>query len=390
MKTRLLLLILLLLPAAIGLAQDENPLQDFLHKTTSAPASVRRDVPVMHSNPQPSAVDPAYVGEANLMPSATIDLDAGTVTFPLRRGEMESGETVWFIFTDASDEAVAAEYGIVFSNRLKYADVGIAVRPAALNLDGSVTFARGTVDFSPQHSVTPGEAPNLFPPTAFQPGAVGDALYSPLANINGVIFNAPMVAFDVEAEAIEFCDGNVDFSLVHDRVKAICPSEGTVTFDMALAFSYARPVFYITTDTTTEMSAAMERAIYAPAMQDIVLGFNDNRVFHPTETVYSIANGGMGVDNPQRQGFNSALNNEGNPLPVFGGIPTLSTTYSPLWALSVGEWTAEALELGYRARVIDEFQILGLVEQGWLTGPDNEVFGYSDIIINCPVVYRLY
>jgi hypothetical protein len=73
---------------------------------------------------------------------------------------------------------------------------------------------------------------------------------------------------------------------------------------------------------------------------------------------------------------------------VFGGIPTVATDYSPLWDFNAAEWTKEAIDKGYRARVIDEFQVLGLVEQGWLTGPGGANFGSTGFIVNCPVVFR--
>lgn len=63
--------------------------------------------------------------------------------------------------------------------------------------------------------------------------------------------------------------------------------------------------------------------------------------------------------------------------------------YSPLWDLNVGAWTQESIDNGYASRVIEEFQILGLVQQGWITGPGGEPFGSTGIIVNCPIVQRL-
>ena len=101
-----------------------------------------------------------------------------------------------------------------------------------------------------------------------------------------------------------------------------------------------------------------------------------------------MVNGPTGVDNPQRQGLNSALSEGRSPLNVFGGIPTVATDYSPLWDFNAAEWTKGAIDKGYRARVIDEFQVLGLVKQGWLTGPGGANFGSTGFIVNCPVVFR--
>jgi hypothetical protein len=51
-------------------------------------------------------------------------------------------------------------------------------------------------------------------------------------------------------------------------------------------------------------------------------------------------------------------------------------------------WTEEAVRRGYRARVNEEFQILGLAEDGWITGPMGMPFGSTGIVVNCPIVFR--
>jgi hypothetical protein len=73
---------------------------------------------------------------------------------------------------------------------------------------------------------------------------------------------------------------------------------------------------------------------------------------------------------------------------VLGGIPTVATDYSPLWDLNLGEWTTEAISLGYRSRLIEEFAILGFAQRGWITAPGGEPYGSSGIIVNCPIVFR--
>ena len=84
----------------------------------------------------------------------------------------------------------------------------------------------------------------------------------------------------------------------------------------------------------------------------------------------------------------SAIADKTSPLNVFGGLPTVALDYSPLWDANIGEWTQEAINNHYNARVIDEFQALGLVQQGWITGPGGQPFGASGIVINCPIVER--
>jgi hypothetical protein len=59
--------------------------------------------------------------------------------------------------------------------------------------------------------LTPGSAPNSFPPQAFRAGSVGDKDYTPLVRIENAgnhIFNALIVAFDVNAKQISFLMAN--------------------------------------------------------------------------------------------------------------------------------------------------------------------------------------
>jgi hypothetical protein len=385
-----LLLVILALGALPALAQDETP-EGLGDDVAPAPPSIGADIPLTYFGPAPSTVQKELIGPYQLVTAGTIDHDAGTITLPLYRGQMTSGEAVWYVITDTNDEANAAALGLNFSSKLSYADVGNAVRPATLNADFSVTFERGTVDFSPVHSITPGEAPNYFPPAAIQPGAVGDADYSPLmklVNAGGYVYNAPMVAFNVDAETLNaFCEGNADHSITHDRVVRICPRDGTVTLEMTLGFSFARPVWYLSTDASVDLAATMELVTLAPALASIPVGADDS-FSSAVERIFPVVNGPMGVENPQRQGFNSALAGEGGPLNTLGGIPTIATDYSPLWDLNPVVWTEAAIANGYRSRVTEEFFILGLVQRGWLTGLGGGEFGSVGIIVNCPVMFR--
>jgi hypothetical protein len=106
------------------------------------------------------------------------------------------------------------------------------------------------------------------------------------------------------------------------------------------------------------------------------------------ERIFPVVNGPMGADNPQRQGFNSALAGEGGPLNPLGGIPTIATGYSPLWDLNPVVWTDEAVANGYRSRVNEEFFILGLAQEGHVTGLGGGAFGSVGIVVNCPIGFR--
>ena len=356
-----------------------------------SPPSIGADIPVTYFGPAPSSVQKELIGPYQLLKAGTVDTNAGTITLPLYKGQLTTGESVWYVLTDTNAKANADALGLNFSSKLSYADVGKAVRVANLQPDTSLTFESGEVDFSPERNLVPGDAPNFFPPKTFEPGSVGDENYSPLVRIeNGgnTIYNAPIVAFNVEAEALNlYCEGNADHSVVHDKVVSICPEEGTVTLSLTSGFSFARPVLYLSLDASVALAATMEAVTLAPGLASITIG-RDDSAFSAVERIFAFANGPTGTDNPQRQGFNSALSGEGGPLNILGGIPTIATDYSPLWDLNLGIWTEEAITNGYRSRLTEEFAILGFAEKGWLTGPDGGAYGSTGIIVNCPIVFR--
>lgn len=384
---------------------DPNPLEEGGDDDDVAPAppSIGADVPVTYFGPAPSSVNRNLIGPLQLLTAGALDLDAATITLPLYEGRMASGETVWYILTDTTDAANAAALGLNHSSKLFFADgvteggTSPAVRDGYYANDAILVFEQGPVDFSPVRVVTPAAAPNEFPPAVFEPGAEGPD-YSPLvkiANAGNHIYNAPMVAFGVDDDDLDaYCETEVDDvgrTMIHDGVKYICPSEGTVTLELVPGFSFGRPVLYLSTDANNPLAAALEGAILAGGLTSIQVG-GDDSAFSAVERIFGFANGPTNVvegeSNPQRQGFLSALRGEGSPLNVLGGIPTIATDYSPLWDLNLGEWTQDAIGLGYRSRMTEEFAILGLVEQGFVTGLDGGPYGSTGIIINCPIVHR--
>ncbi|MBV7335855.1 hypothetical protein KFU94_47965 [Chloroflexi bacterium TSY] len=388
--TSMLVVALLISPTHLLFAQDGETMEGADDDVAPAPPSIGADVPLTYFGPAPSDVQKELIGPFQLLKAGQIDLDAGTISLPLYEGQMHDGTSIWYVVTDTTDEGNAAALGLNHSPKLAYSTVGNAARIAQLEKDGSLTFFRGTVDFSPEHSVTPGEMPNAFPPSDFSPGSIGDEEYSPLVyieNAGGAVYNAPIISMGTTEDDLDFCEGNVDYSILHDKVVSICPEEGTVTLALTPGFSFARPVLYLSLDANNPMAAAMEAVTLAPGLDDIAVG-GDDSLFSAVERIFAFANGPIGNENPQRQGFNSALMGEGGPLNVLGGIPTIATDYSPLWDLNVGVWTEEAIENGYTSRLTEEFAILGMVELGWLTGPGGAPYGSTGIIVNCPIVWR--
>jgi hypothetical protein len=368
-----------------------------------APASIGADVPATYFGPPPSSVNPELVGPVQLLKSGVVDVETGTLTLPLYKGRMAAtGKSVWFVLTDTDDAQNAAALGLNFSAKLAYVDApgARAARTATKDKDGTLVFDQGTVDFSPVLSVVPGTT-TPFPPSVAQPGSVGDAEYSPLvrlANAGGHTYNAPVIAFDAADDVLAgFCDAPPDHALVHDKVLRICRGEGaadafTVTLALTQGFSFGRPVLYLSTETSDPVAAALENATLAPGMKDILVGHDDS-AFSAIERIFVVVNGPQnlapGEINPQRQGLYSALSDGRGPLNVLGGIPTIATDYSPIWDFNFVEWTADAVAKGYRSRVNEEFQILGLAKRGFVTGFRGAPFGSSGIVVSCPIVQRL-
>ena len=366
-----------------------------LHEARPAPGAIFPDEHIVVAQPSPSEVNSSFLGPVLLMKSAHIDLEAGTMTVPLRRGQMASGETVWSVLTDVSDENLAHLHGVVYSAKMAYGVTGNGARTARIEKDGTFTFEAGRVDFSPEHSVTPGAAPNFFPPAAFQPGAVGDASYSPLVqfeNAKNAVFNMPMVAFDVSEDDLNaMCDGAVDKARVHDKVVRICPRDGTVTLAMTLGYTFGKPIFYLSTEANDPLVATLEGAIHAPAMSDLPFALEDAAPGEAAERIYVFVNGPTGIDHPFRQGVNSALSDAGShgPLNVLGGIPTINLDYSPIWRLFPVVWTEAAIAAGYRTKLTNAIDIenagaKGIIES--LAGGAPRAIGF---LVNCPVVYRI-
>ncbi len=357
-----------------------------------APASVGASVPLTYFGPSPSTTNPSLVGPVQLLKSGTVDAAHGTITLPLYKGTLKgTKKNVWYILTDVDDQGVAAELGLNYSAKLTFASN--AARIGNLDANGNIVFDKGTVNFAPKRNIVPGPTGAEFPPKSFTPGEVGDANYSPFVRIENaanVIYNAPMVAFDVDASQISFPNGNVDYSKVHDQVVAIDPANMTVTLNLINGFSFGRPVWYVSMDASIPLAASIEHNTYAPLMGKLVLGHDDS-FSSPIERIFIATNGpeNESCDNPLRQGLSADLADGFRPNNVLGGIPTIALDYSPAWDAQLYEWTPNAISRGFRGQVREEFQILTFVQDGLITGPGGAAFGSSGFSINCPIVQRL-
>ena len=368
-------------------------------------ASIGTKVDISQFPPPDSLTNPDLAGPVQLLRSGKFDIPIesltgvnipsgtlrGTVTLPLFKGAVKtpSGlKPAWYIILDAGNQAEAERLGVNFSKKLPNA--GDAARPATRQADGTFLFESGIVDFSPNRAVVSGPEERAFPPTTAQPGSVGDADYSPLVRVDGIVYDAPVVAAAVEEADISFPNGNPNYALVHDQVVAIDPARRTVTMSLINGYSFGKPVFYISTDSSDPTVSAIEGNTFAPRMRRLEVGIDDI-ARSAVERIFIATNGASegGCANPQRQGLSAALLDGHRPNNTFGGIPTTATDYSPVWDANLYEWTDEAIEKGYRGLLTEEFRILKLARDGYITGPNGAPFGSAGPVIVCGVAARL-
>lgn len=316
----------------------------------------------------------------NLLSSGHIDLIQDTITVPLHHGHLKDSTEVWYVLLDASDSAKAGSLGLVYAPALAYAAQAVGTRTATIDSHGEWVFNQGKVDFSPPRSVTPGDAPNLFPPKAATPGSVGSPEYSPYVVVDGVVYNAPIIANDVGIGEISLCDQVIPHEIVHDKVTRLCPEEGKVTLALSHGFASGKPLIYVSLDANDPLAAAMEGATYAPAL-------NALKTTSATLPLFAVTNGQTGKNNPNRQGFDSALLGDGSPLNVLTGIPTLSTVpYSPLWDLHVASWTDSAVAAGQQKVLTSSGDFSTAFRSGLIKGLGGDGLPSSGLLVNCPAV----
>ena len=290
-----------------------------------APPSVGASVPLSYFGPSPSTVNPSLVGPVQLLNSGTVDAAHGTITLPLYKGTLKgSGKNVWYILTDVSDQGVANELGLNFSTKLAFA--ANAARTGNLDTNGNIVFDKGTVNFSPRRNIVPGPAGRgVSAEVICTWSGWRQALFSlcTITNAGNVVYNAPMIAFGVDASQINFPNGNVDYSKVHDQVVAIDPTNMTVTLNLINGFSFGRPVWYISMDASIPLAAAIEHNTYAPLMEASTLGSDDS--FGKSDRAHLHRNqwpgGRVAATILCARGFSADLADGYRPNNILGGNP---------------------------------------------------------------------
>lgn len=303
-----------------------------------------------------------------LLAAATENVANDTATLPIRQGVDAGGQTFWYTVTEASTKSAARSRGVNHSPKLALVRGTDAVQTG--RFIGGVLHLEATVDFSPERVVTPDPVLG-FPPLAASPGSVGEAGYSPLVQLpNGVVLNAPHIANDTG---------------LHDKlVGAPDTVRRTATFQETEGFYEGKEVYYVSFDASAPDVAALEGVTYAPELNAAPgLGSNDKKT-SARSGIAPFANGQTGVGNPERQGLNSALLGEGDPLNVVESLPD-SNRYSPLWDVHVAVWTDAAIAAGEVGLQTDFDDIEDLAEDGYITGPSGS-FDAVGVIVNCPII----
>ena len=104
---------------------------------------------------------------------------------------------------------------------------------------------------------------------------------------------------------------------------------------------------YLRTDASDTFVAAIERSTLAPNL-DFAPGIASDEPTSSRAAIIPIVNGIRGDDNPMRQGLQSALLGEGDPLNVPQEQPSDPVHYSPIWDVTSVTWTDAAIAAGNR------------------------------------------
>jgi hypothetical protein len=294
------------------------------------------------------------------------------VTYPLYHGSSQ-GRRADYVITDASDLSVAQVLGVNYVPKLAQAlgTSAVQVSTSEIGSGNGIDFP-ASVDFSPQHIIVPG--PTGFPPVAAQPGAIGEAGYSPLVQVTfrgtPVVLNAPQIAN---------ATGQAD--------KVISIAHNSVAYQETDGCYDNESVHYASFDASDYGAAAIEDVTYAPSLNaapsagcadPVVVAANCSR-----EPLIAFTNGQTGSTNPERQGLNAALLDGPPPLNILKEIPepTSQFDYSPLWDIHLETWTDAAVAGGLNVRQTDFSTALQQVTNGLATGG-----GPAGFVVNCPVV----
>ncbi len=311
----------------------------------------------------PMVASPAHADGSNVF-AASATVSGDNVTLPLYEGRGPDGSSVWYVVIEASNSNAGARWGVPVVNKLQNAGPGAQVG----SLQTGVLSFEGGVDFTPVHEVL-GSPGTGFPPLAAEPGSVGDAKYSPIVRLgDGTVLNAPQI-------------GNA--TGWHDKVVSVDRAAHRVTLALTAGFARSNAVNYLSTDASDAGVAALEGSTWAARLTQAPKA-GDDSTESGRASLAAFLNGPTGVNNPQRQGVNSALLGEGSPLNVLAWTPGQGR-YSSLWDVHLTVWTDPA-----QARRITRFaDVEDLARAGAVTGPGGSAWVANNVVVNCPIIATL-
>jgi hypothetical protein len=309
-----------------------------------------------------------------LKSAVSFDDAGGTVTLPLFKGKTAKGVASWYVVTESSDQADATKRGVNWAPKLANA-IGTKAVQKATGSGEDLTFS-GTVDFAPERSVTPG--PDGFPPTKVAAGAIGDSAYSPLVTVDDkIVLNATQVKNDT---------GQLD------AITAIDTDAKTVTLKILHGYSGGAKVAYLRLDASVDVVAALEESVLAPNLNAAPGEGVSDPATSARSAIIPIVNGTRGKGDPNRQGLQSAVLGEGEPLNIQASLPG-GPDYSPVWDVVPAVWSDAAITAGKRTLVKSTAEISAAAKAGDLTS-GGEATANADLgglksagfISNCPAV----
>ena len=309
----------------------------------------------------------------------------------------------FYVITEASDQELARELGVIFAPRMANAIGSGGESQARWSEDGRLIF-EGWVDFSPTRSLIAGDFEDElfgFPPEVANPGAIASDDWSSYVVLpdSDIVINAQMVANSTgihdripnpngisQADEDDLNNPNISFD------------QASVVMQLLDGWHDDRPYyFHLVTDASDPAPSAIELGVFAPKLANLptfgVFPGGSMLPFSPTANGRTFDNGdGLGV-----QGLNTASLSDRqtqDPTNTFPIDPS-DTRYAPMWDAHVTEFTIPESE---RPILTSFAQINDLLEEGILIpfrgniNPqplDNdlsELLTATGAIINCPVI----
>jgi hypothetical protein len=165
-----------------------------------------------------------------------------------------------------------------------------------------------------------------------------------------------------------------------------------VTLSLLSGFVDGQFTQYLHTDASSALIAALEHSTYAPNL-NAAPGIANDEPPSSRAAIVPVVNGIRGDDNPMRQGLESSLLGQGDPLNVPQEQPSDPVHYSPIWDVSPVKWTAAAIAAGRRVQLHSQADVISEARAGNIVSampgtPDAGLGGInaSGAISNCPII----